>query len=466
MKSGMLDIQIIQPTALKKARTNLVTVLAAGLFIFLASASARAFELPTCTDCTCVADAHEITRRGSAEVNWDVDDQHKFTRDLITENINDQHEWFLNRWRTLFLPKLMLMAEHFTGLGMYQALIINSFFDGKQELEHQRTLNELTAEASHDYQPNVGMCIIGTGIRSLAAAERRGEYTRYVLSQRSQDRQMGHRNAQGSDGMQYDLRARMALFKTRYCDVQHNSGQLLTVCGASAPLATRSADINYGDLVDRPQTIDVDYADAGPPSDAERDIFALADNLYASNLMIRPPEAGFTVQQNREVLMDIRSLIAKRSVAENSFYSIIGMKSLGSLVTRDGGTPEQPYTNSTESSQYLRILLRQLGIANDLDIDKLVGKAPSYFAQMNILTKLIYQRPEFYTDLYDTKANVERKSTALAAIKLMQNFDRWDSMLRQEGMLSVWLELDLQKYQGKIENSVARLKTSGPEVKR
>ena len=84
---------------------------------------------------------------------------------------------------------------------------------------------------------------------------------------------------------------------------------------------------------------------------------------------------------------------------------------------------------------------------------------------MNILTKLIYQRPDFYADLYDTKANVERKSVALQAIKLMQNFDRWDSMLRQESMLSLWLELDLKKYQDRVQDYVAGAKPGGRQVR-
>lgn len=443
--------------------------MAAFICVFLLAASkaaSAAIILPTCTNCGCVAREHPITREGSADVNWDEKDQQDYTRRLITENINDQQAWFLDRWRTLFMPKLMLITEHFAGLAMYQAMIIGTFFDGKQELEHQRVMQTLTAEASRDYQPNVGMCIIGTGIRSLATAERRGEYTRYVLSQRSQDRQLGHRNAQGADGMHYDLRSRMALFKTRYCDTQHNSGQLLRICGRSAGLNTRSADINYGQVVDQPQTIAVDFADpaapGGWPSENERNIFGLADNLYATNLLIRLPEAGFGFQQNREALLDERALVAKRSVAENSFYSIIGMKTPGSYVAQPP-TDGIPSITSIDTRRYMTILLRQLGM-DDAEASKLTGIAPSYYAQMNILTKLIYQRPDFYTDLYDTKANVERKSVALQAIKLMQNFDRWDSMLRQESMLSVWLELDLKKYQDRVQDDVAGTKPGGREV--
>ncbi len=446
---------------------RLAAVVFSCLILTAFSIPARAqIILPTCTNCGCVADAHPITQHGNAEVNWDVDDQHDYTRRLITENINDQQAWFLDRWRTLFMPKLMLIAQHFAALTMDQALIIGTFFDGKQELETQRTVQTLTADASRDYQPNVGMCIIGTGIRSLATAERRGEYTRYVLSQRSQDRQLGHRNAQGEDGMHYDMRARMVLFKQRYCDIQHDSGQLLNICGASAPLTTRSADVNYTQVVDQPQTIAVDFADAGlpggSPSEDERNVFALADNLYATNLLVRPPEAGFGFQQNREALLDLRALVAKRSVAENSFYSIIGMKTPGSYVARPA-TDGIPSITSIDTRRYMTILLRQLGM-DDAEASKLTGAAPSYYAQMNILTKLIYQRPDFYTDLYDTKANVERKGVALQAIKLMQNFDRWESMLRQESMLSIWLELDLKQYQDKVQNNVAALKADGEKV--
>ncbi len=434
-----------------------ISVFLACLFV-LFSSPARA----ACSDCECVRVAHSIVTVGvdpetATLYAYNVTDEHDETRDLIKQNFEDQEEWFLERWTNSMTPTLMRMAEHFVSLGMDQAMIIGTFFDGLQELKTQQLYNRLTAEGQKDYQPSIGVCIMGTNIRSLASSERRGDYTRYVMSQRSQDRQLGHRNALGADGLHYDLRARIAQFKARYCDVRQNAGLLAEFCGASAPPATRGRDIDYAALVDRPATLNIDFTDAAAPTDDEIDIFALADNLYANNLATRISEANFDSAYNRQKVLDLRSIVAKRSVAENAFYSIVGMKSLGSLAVAGG--PATADIKSVDTAKFMKILLRQLGVA-DPDMDNLIGASPSYFAQMNVLTKMVYQRPAFYTDLYDTGPNIARKSTAMTAIQLMQNFDLWESYLRQEAMLSVWLELDLKKYQDDVVNRVNRLQTS------
>jgi hypothetical protein len=69
-----------------------------------------------------------------------------------------------------------------------------------------------------------------------------------------------------------------------------------------------------------------------------------------------------------------------------------------------------------------------------------------------MLTKKVYQQPEFYTNLYDAPANVERKSAAIHAIKLIQDMDKFNSVLRSEQNLSVLLELYLEEMQTGVIN--------------
>jgi hypothetical protein len=80
---------------------------------------------------------------------------------------------------------------------------------------------------------------------------------------------------------------------------------------------------------------------------------------------------------------------------------------------------------------------------------------PSYYAQMEVLTKKIYQNPDFYTNLYDKPANVERKEVAMQAIGLMQKFDLFKSYLRTEASLSVLLETSIQDLQDKVQDQFA-----------
>ena len=89
------------------------------------------------------------------------------------------------------LPAMMYMTEQLVTIGMQQMFILGTFFDAKIQLETQQLMQEKAAEAHKDYHPSFEMCVIGTNVRSMAAADRNAEFTSFVLSQRSQDRQLG-----------------------------------------------------------------------------------------------------------------------------------------------------------------------------------------------------------------------------------------------------------------------------------
>ena len=149
--------------------------------------------------------------------------------------------------------------------------------------------------------------------------------------------------------------------------------------------------------------------------------------------------------------------MAKLSVAKNSFNAITSMKAAGTSGSRD----------------FMVGLLNDLGINGTSggadNIEELLGPAPtggstlgpSYHAQMEVLTKKIYQNPDFYTNLYDKPANVERKKVAMQAIGLMQKFDLYKSYLRYEASLSLLLELAVTDLQEQIELQTGDQTTSG-----
>ena len=126
-------------------------------------------------------------------------------------------------------------------------------------------------------------------------------------------------------------------------------------------------------------------------------------------------------------MQDMRAVLASRGVVRNSFASLIGMKAQGTAA----------------SGQYMRAVLTQMGLSA-ADAQRLVGENPSYFAQMEVLTKRIYQDPRFFVELYDTPANVDRQRAAMRGINLSQQNDLLNVMHRREMLLSVLLELKLQ----------------------
>lgn len=363
---------------------------------------------------------------------------------FIDDELTAQEDWLVESGlEDRILPNFKKLADQMTTVAMQQALSFGMFFDAKQQVETQRMLQTLQARAQKDYHPSTGMCTFGSTVKSLAASERNAEVNALFLSQRSQDRQLGNANTSAQFGSGFDVRNRLAQFRTDFCDPSNNNGALEAFCGDGPENKTRlNKDIDFARTIDQPWSLNVNFTDANLQDD-EEDLMALASNLYAFDVFSRPSTEELQFRSNanelndaQRSLMDMRAIVAKRSVAENSFNNIAAMKSAGS-----GG-----------STQFLRAIMQELGITNGDDLTQLLGQNPSYHAQMEVLTKKIYQNPDFFTNLYDKPVNVRRKGVALQGIGLMQKFDMLDSALRQEASLAVLLEIAVDDLQSKQEN--------------
>ncbi len=372
--------------------------------------------------------------------------------DHVTEEFEEHRTWFVSIFfEDNLLPAMMLMAEQLTAVAMQQAQMIGALLDAKHQLETQRLLQQLQARAHKDYQPSVGMCEFGSAVKSLAASERKSEYSAVLMGQRSMDRQLGNANSSATYGNDLDKETRLTQFKAKFCDPKDNNNGLGLMCTTPGAKKDRyNKDIDYTRTIDFPYTLDVDFTNGGAATDHEEEVMALASNLYAHDVFARPnakllqtdPDGTPTNMQKK--YLDMRSIVAKRNVAENSYNAIVGMKSAG----------------EPESKDFLIAMLDGLGVEG-VDAITLIGENPSYYAQMEMLTKKIYQNPEFYTNLYDKPANVERKGVSLQAIGLMQKFDMFKSYLRSEASLSILLELAVMDLQEEIENEINPLSGEG-----
>ena len=418
-----------------------LTVLGSVLMYRPHDATALSLQHIFCRNCQCHDEQHVDTRQH-------VVDQHDLTRIFITDQFIFHESWIMNEYFLLtVLPALMLMTEQLTTTGMHQTLVIGTFFDAKHQLETQRLFQKKMAEAHKKYQPNVEMCTIGTTADSLAAAEQNGITTAHILAQKSLNRQLLSVDSNSSDGPKEDRQGRLALFITRYCDMNDNNGYMEPVCSASAPSNTINKDVDYAGLVATPMTINADFTDgATDPNTDEIDILSLTSNLFAHDVPPQLAETLTATEAAQMTYMDLRSVVAKRSVVENSFYNIIGMKTSG---TEESGT-------SLQTKEYGQIILEQLGIPA-AEADVMLGERPSYYALMQLIAKKIYQQPEFFTNLYDTPANVLRKDAAMRAIDLMVDRNVYKSDLRQEAVLAVLLELQLMDYQSDVQNRLNAL---------
>ncbi len=350
-------------------------------------------------------------------------------------------------WNDHIYPALHDIPRHLFMVGEYQVLGVGMLFDGKHQVESEMIFSNMAAEAQKEYQPSMGMCAIGTNTRSLAETERKARYVTAVLGKRAMDRHLGNVNVNAAAGAKEDSNGRLALFKARYCDLGDNNNGLSVLCdGAAAPAATQNKDVSYFQTMEMPRTLELDFA-ASETGD-EIDVIALENNLYGHDVFTRPSRYILDVKANQDEYMDLRALLAKRSVAEYSFNKIAGMKAAGSEIGQQTGV-------------FARNALKQLAGINDDEAVTILGERPSYYAQMEILAQKLYQDPEFYTSLYDKPANVLRKDVAMQAINLMLDRDTYNSELRYEAMLAVLLEMDVERRQKKKESRRTAISSQG-----
>lgn len=364
------------------------------------------------------------------------------TTQHFIDEMNAHQRWFVvDYFEDYILPAMMWATEQMSAVGFYQMMVLGSLLDAKHQLETERLFQEMVAQAHKDYQPSEGLCTIGSNVRSLGPSERKGDVTLLVMAERSLDRQLLNANANSTAGPPSDYGGRFEQFRTTYCDRNDNSEGLETICStAPAPPRERlNKDVDFARTVGLPLTLNVDFTD-GTLTPDEEDVLALQSNLYAQNVFSFIDKAKLENNPgNQQIYMNMRSIAAKRSVAEQSFQAITAMKSRGA-------------TDAAETARYMRGVLRELGVPSDGEANLILGENPSYYAQMEILAKKIFLKPEFFTDLYDKPANVARKGIAIQAISLMQSEDMYKHDLREESLLSVLLELQVMRAQEILQN--------------
>ena len=370
----------------------------------------------------------------------------------------------------LIVHPLMLMGEQLSAVMMQQMMAIGSLIDAKEQNEAQRDFRLLVAKAHKDYHPSEQMCRFGTYVRSISQAEEKSEFNKKAFNEMLSDYYRAPEHMTSSEGYDTDVQSRLLQFKELYCNPNDHGGALWEMCrgtpntpatnptpsGTPAERRRYNNDIDYFQNFMKPLVLDVDYTNAAMTED-EIDLFALAKNLYwmkaedlASDDMY---DAGF--DENYPAFMSTRQINSMYSLAHNSFATIVGLKSKS----------ENPLAVDSGPA-HMKSLLRVFGLS-DPDIEAMYGTDPSYYAQMEVLSKKIYQNPTFYTNLYDKPVNVERINASLQAFQLMHYRDRFESQLRQEMLTSMLVEDALMDYvdeaNAQIRGLASNAKTIDPQ---
>ncbi len=346
---------------------------------------------------------------------------------------------------------MMGMTKELTAVGMQQVFSIGKFIDAENQLETQRKFQELQFEAHKDYQPSEDFCRIGTTTRSLASSEQKTYLEKAILNSTQTARQLTQSDSPSAEGADKDLSSRWNNFRDHYCDPKDNNWTqastdgLYFACGNKNTPNDRlraNIDIDYTRLIEQKRTLETE---SNRLSDDMTDVIALANNLYGHDLLTRQfTDNALGTDAGQLQYFQLRSVAARRNVAQNSFNSIAAMKTAGSDDLENNAAP------------FMHRILQESGITAE-DAKELLGKNPSYYAQLELLSKKIYQNSNFFANLYDKPANVQRKATALKATDLMLDRSIFESELRQEMLLSVLLATKQGRKFRKTQNNLLRI---------
>lgn len=389
--------------------------------------------------------------------------QHRRSKRHVRSVMEAHREDFIigQLFREMILPAMQMMTEQLAVTAMHQTFIIGTFLDADEQLQTQLLTQELMAEAHKDYHPSVQLCSIGTMTKTLAQSQSRAYLSSHALGQHYLERQLRTSTETTiAKNIDNEKKFRITQFISRYCDIRDNNDTLNLLCRNNAPQRARNMDVNFTSLIDLPQTLPANFTNqalAGNANLREQDILTMSANLYGYEVFQPIPKTFLNKQPGADqedadfaIVMDVRSIIAKRSVAQNSYNQIVGMKTSGG-------------TGTSQNRLYMDKVIEQLGIEDATFAESYLGTQPSYHAQMELLTKTLYQRPDFFTNLYDKPANVDRTGAAIRAIGLMQGMDRYKSQLRNEMLLSVILETKLlEEHSGgvtqpSVQNSINKI---------
>lgn len=392
-------------------------------------------QLCACNADHVVRDVHEETRP-----DW-VEKYHKETRQHITQEFMQNQAWVFNDYLLGFvIPDLMSLSDTLMATGLWQIHAIGTYFDAEQQLETQLLLQSMHAETHKRYRPSAELCQFGSIARPLIAT--RLDQDIHAISGAESSLARNMRSINTIFSANNVTPATHLLHQTRHCDAAALAGRAGCSLAGDADNDEEvqiNADINAAKWLALNDVINLDTPDVRPDID-DKSVLAWGRNLFSSAPTPLLTEADLKNDENYDELMDLRALATKRSVVENSFHNIIALKAAG---------PE----STEEYMPYIRTVLKSLGYPDNVPLLAEEGRM-SYYSLLKLLGQSIYRDPQFYVGLYESPENVNRKQVAMLATDLMLTRELYKSELRQEAVLSIWLEKEVMNLQDKVQSQL------------
>lgn len=311
---------------------------------------------------------------------------------------------------------------------MGQAALQGNVIEAQANINSIQSYQRQAAQAMLDQASSEQVCRMATLSKSLAKSDFSSAAHQKSIAQIMIDRDLGRvaslYQTGGGVNVSVGLEARFQSFRDRYCDKVDENTSLKEFCKTDVDTEL-NRDVDVTRVIDSPMTLDINLVGNNTLDPDEPSLLALAENLYPS----QPFKDGNAAGSSQENFMKLRSLMAARNVARNSFAAIASEKAKGEDVA------VSPFALNVMKAM----------MVDPSEAEKFLGRNPSYFAQMEVLTKKLYQMPDFVTALSTGAANVDRVRIAMKAVDLQQGADLLDSLYRREMMLATYLEQKIQE---------------------
>lgn len=361
-----------------------------------------------------------------------------------TSRVNDHKSWVQNTLWPAILEDLQVLTDQLAGVSPAAMSSLGMITDGAQTQTTQRRLQKLKAESVNRNRPNLKMCSVATMTKGLTNSEDNGRVFSASLSNNMKTRFLGGENTQGADGVDSDKRARWNMFVSQYCDPDSENGALGEQCQNIDP-ANFDKDVDFARLVGGADTIAAEDTHA---------VTLMASYLYGHDIP-RNRFKGNSIDpkknsRNYELYEQMRSIMAMRSIAANSFQSVVALKSEG---------PEE----TEEEKSRRQSTMIEMGYSSDF-IANSMKASPSYVGRMNLMQDALFHNPGFYIDNISSPEHVSQTMTAMKAIENMYMDRLAESLKRQELLNSVWLELKLRKEQSDITRKALNANLEGERL--
>jgi hypothetical protein len=385
---------------------------------------------------------------------------------------------FDQRIQDIWVERMRSMTAQLVAGGTYTIGMIGAMLDGMQTLDVQREMQRLQTIAIKDYMPGENLCRFGTLSRSLGASDATKQVTAITLNDLLLRRQTGN-SYRIEPFADMDRISRLINLRTLYCNPGDNDKTPAACnCDVTAgtctagigPLPSRfNRDLDFARLLATRLTLDINFSDynQGTPANSqkggltadEQDLIGFLYNVSAPSAFDRYAQNDFSNKSHTAAnsMMNERNIFALRSLVRNSLAQQIAKKVPGNPASRTYMINALRELGATDTEA--RRILQTEGLNLDRPGNAASGTVinPSYDAQMEVLTKKLYQSPNFYVNLVDKPTNIIRQQAAMKAIGLMQRRDIFETLLRREILLAALVEL---KTREETEAANARVKNA------